>query len=70
METCASLLKKAVLLNARERFLLIDGLIRTIDPPDKEIDTIWAEEAQKRLSAHREGQTTGITFKEVFGEDN
>jgi len=69
METCESLLKKAIHLNSQERFLLIDGLIRTIDEPDKDIDTIWVEEAEKRLNAHREGQTTGIAFEDVFGED-
>ncbi len=69
METCESLLKKAIHLNSQERFLLIDRLIRTIDEPDKDIDTIWAEEAEKRLIAHREGKTAGISFVDVFGEE-
>ncbi len=69
METCESLLKKAIHLNAQERFLLIDGLIRTIDEPDKEIDTIWTEEAEKRLNAHREGKTAGIAYEDVFEEE-
>ena len=70
METCESILKKAIHLNAQERFLLIDGLIRTIDEPDKEIDRIWVEEAEERLSAHRKGQTTGIAFEDIFREDS
>jgi hypothetical protein len=69
METSKSLLKKALLLKPRDRFLLIDGLVRTLDEPNKEIDTIWAEEAEKRLRAHREGKTQGVPFKDVFGED-
>ena len=69
METSKSLLKKALLLKPRDRFLLIDGLVRTLDEPNKEIDTIWAEEAEKRLRAHREGKTQGVPFKGVFGED-
>ncbi|MCD6184997.1 MAG: addiction module protein [Deltaproteobacteria bacterium] len=69
MENCESLLKKAILLKPQERFLLIDGLIRTIDEPNKDIDTIWAEEAEKRLIAHRNGKTTGISFKDVFGKE-
>jgi len=68
METAESLLKKALLLKPQDRFLLIDGLIHSLDEPNKEIDAIWAEEASKRLNAHR-GETKGIPFREVFGEE-
>ena len=69
METSKSLLKKALLLKPQDRFLLIDGLVRTLDEPNREIDAIWAKEAEKRLRAHREGKTQGVPFKDVFGED-
>ncbi len=69
MENCESLLKKAILLKPQERFLLIDGLIRTIDEPNKDIDSIWIEEAEKRLNAHRKGKTTGISYEDIFGSD-
>lgn len=69
METSKSLLKKALLLKPRDRFLLVDGLVRRLDEPNKEIDAIWAEEAEKRLRAHREGKTKGVPFEDVFGEE-
>ncbi|MBA7556804.1 hypothetical protein ES705_49524 [subsurface metagenome] len=69
METSKSLLKKALLLKPRDRFLLVDGLVRSLDEPNKEIDAIWAEEAEKRLRAHREGKTQGVPFEDVFGEE-
>ncbi len=69
MENCESILKKAMVLKLQERLLLIDGLIRTIDEPDKNIDALWAEEAEKRLKAHRNGKTKGIPFQDVFGEE-
>lgn len=69
MENCDSLLKKAILLKPQERALLIEGLIRSIDEPDKNIDTIWADEAEKRLIAHRDGKTTGIPSEDIFGEE-
>ncbi len=69
MESSESLLKKALLLKPPDRFLLIDGLIRSLDEPDKEIDEIWGVEAEKRLKAHREGKTQGVPFKSVFGEE-
>jgi len=69
MESSESLLKKALLLKPPDRFLLIDGLIRSLDKPDKEIDEIWGVEAEKRLKAHREGKSKGVPFKSVFGEE-
>jgi len=69
METGKSLLKKALLLKPRDRFLLVDGLVRSLDEPNKEIEAIWAEEAEKRLRAHREGNTQGVPFEDVFGEE-
>ncbi len=69
MESSESLLKKALLLKSQDRFLLIDGLIGSLDEPDKKIDEIWSAEAEKRLRAHREGKTQGVTFNAVFGED-
>lgn len=69
METSESLLKKALVLRPQDRFLLIDGLVRSLDEPNNEIDAIWADEAEKRLRAHREGKTQGVPFNDVFGEE-
>jgi putative addiction module component (TIGR02574 family) len=69
MESSETLLKKALQLKPQDRFLLVDGLIRSLDEPDGEIDEIWTEEAEKRLIAHREGKTQGVPFKSVFGEE-
>jgi len=69
MENGESMLKRALLLKPQDRFLLIDGLIRSLDEPDKEIDEIWSAEAEKRLKAHREGRTQGVSFRTVFGEE-
>lgn len=69
METGESLLKKALVLKPQDRFLLIDELVRSLDEPNKEIDAIWVDEAEKRLRAHREGKTRGVSFKDVFGEE-
>ncbi len=69
MESSETLLKKAMQLKPQDRFLLIDGLIQSLDEPDKKIDEIWIEEAGKRLKAHKEGKTQGVSFKSVFGEE-
>ena len=69
MKTSESLLKKALVLKPQDRFLLVDELVRSLDEPNKEIDAIWADEAEKRLRAHREGKTQGVPFNDVFGEE-
>lgn len=69
METSESLLKKALQLRPQDRFFLIEGLIRSLDEPDKEIDEIWIQEAYNRLKAHREGKTKPIPLSAVFGEE-
>lgn len=69
METRDSLLEKALLLKPQERYLLIEGLIQSLDASSKQIDSIWIEEAAKRLAAHRSGKTKGIPAEHIFGED-
>ena len=66
MGSTETLLKEALRLKPRDRFLLIDGLIRSLDEPDKHIDAIWAEEAEKRLNAHRKGKTQAVPSRDVF----
>jgi putative addiction module component (TIGR02574 family) len=63
------LLEQALKLKAEERFLLLEGLIRSLDEPDANLDAIWAEEAERRLAAHRAGKIGGIPLEEVFGEE-
>ncbi len=69
MEGSKSLLEKALMLKPQDRFTIIEGLIQSLDEPNKEIDQIWAEEAEKRLKAYRDGKLKGVPYKEVFGED-
>lgn len=69
MESSKKLLEKALKLKPQDRYSLIEGLIKSLDEPSKEIDEIWAEESEKRLKAYRMGNLKGISYQEVFGED-
>ncbi len=60
------LLKKALQLKPQERFFIVEGLLRSLDEPDKDIDEIWAREAEKRLNAYRKGKLKGIPMDEIF----
>jgi putative addiction module component (TIGR02574 family) len=63
------LLDEAMKLKPEERLTLVEGLIKSLDEPDKKLDEIWAEEAEKRLSAYRNGKLEGVPMEEIF-KDN
>ena len=61
-------LEQALALRPNERFSVVEGILRSLDEPDMSLDAIWAEEAEKRLRAYREGKLEGIPIQEVFKE--
>ncbi len=60
------ILKQALNLKPEERFTVVEGLLKSLDEPDKKLDQIWAEEAEKRLKAYRAGGLEGVPMEEVF----
>lgn len=66
--TAKRLLEQALQLRSSERFLLLEGLLESLDYPDKTCDAIWAEEAEKRLTAYRDGRVKTHSYEAVFGE--
>ncbi len=63
------ILKQALKLKPDERFMVVEGLIKSLDAPDDSLDKIWADEAEKRLIAYRAGKLEGIPMEEIFKED-
>ena len=62
------LLNEAMKLKPEERFTLVEGLIKSLDEPDKKLELIWAEESEKRLTAYRDGSLKGIPMETLFKE--
>jgi putative addiction module component (TIGR02574 family) len=62
------LLDQAMRLKAEDRLSLVEGLIQSLDEPDSKLDAIWAEEAERRLQAYREGRMDAIPAEEIFKE--
>ena len=50
------ILEQALKFKPEESFILIEGLIKSIDESDKKIDGLWIEESGKRLKTYREGR--------------
>ena len=67
MESSKILLEKALQLKPQEKFFIVEGLLLSLDEPDKKIDEIWAIEAKKRLSAYKSGKLKGIPAEKIFG---
>lgn len=63
-----ALLDKAMKLRPEERLTLVEGLIQSLDEPDKRLDEIWVEEAEKQLKAYRERKLEGILMEKIFTE--
>ncbi|MBN2009680.1 addiction module protein [candidate division KSB1 bacterium] len=67
MHSAQTILEEALKMKPTDRFLILDGLLKSLDEPDKSIDEIWAEEAESRLKAYRNGILKTYSYDEVFG---
>lgn len=64
--TSKEILEQAIVLKPEERFLIIEGLLKSLDEPDSKIDEIWAEKSEKRLKAYRDGKLEGVPMEEIL----
>ncbi len=53
-------------LKPAEKVIVIEALIRSLDVTDPNIEKAWADEAERRLKAYREGKLETISFEEMF----
>jgi putative addiction module component (TIGR02574 family) len=66
MATTDRIFKEASMLRPSEKAQLIDKLISTLDKSDKEIDELWAKEAEDRIDAYDKEQIKGISLEKVL----
>jgi putative addiction module component (TIGR02574 family) len=59
-------LEQALKLRPEERVLVVEGILKSLDIPDPTVDEVWAEEAEQRLIAYREGRLAGVPMEEVL----
>lgn len=60
-------MEHALKLNPTDKFMIIEALLNSLDEPDKNVDEIWAIEAEKRLEAYKAGKLKILTYDKVFG---
>jgi len=61
-----NILKEALTLKPSEKAELVDKLLSSLDKPDKEIDKLWAQEAEDRINAYDRGEIKAVTLQEVL----
>jgi hypothetical protein len=60
------IIEEAECLPVEERVMVIDSLLRTINPPLAEVEIEWIMVAKRRLAELRSGQTKAVPGNEVF----
>jgi putative addiction module component (TIGR02574 family) len=66
MAAANEILKDALNLRPSEKAELIDKLLSSLDNPDKELDELWAREAEDRIEAYDKGKIKVLTLNEVL----
>ena len=66
MPSTAEIIHEAESLPVEERTLVVDSLLRTLNPPNPEIDRQWVAVARRRLEELRSGRVKPVPGEEVF----
>ncbi|NQU03880.1 MAG: addiction module protein [Syntrophaceae bacterium] len=68
MHGIKDIIQEATTLPVEERVIVVDSLLRTLNPPDAEIDRAWARIAQRRLADLRSGRVQPVPGDQVFAK--
>ena len=60
------LIAEAISLPVEERAMVVDSILRSLNPPDSDIDRKWAEVAKQRIAELRSGEAKAVPGDEVF----
>jgi hypothetical protein len=64
--TTQDLVNQALKLKAADRLAIADALMASLDRPDAEIETLWADEAQRRAKAFDLGALPTVSADEAL----
>ncbi len=68
MHGMKEIIQEAESLPIEERAIVVDSLLRTLNPPVAEIDTEWVKVAKRRLAELRSGRVKAVPGDEVFAK--
>lgn len=64
--TVKELIEEVISLPVEERAIVADSILRSLNPPESEIDREWAKVAQRRLAELRSGEVKPVPGEQVF----
>ena len=68
MHGTKDIIHEAATLPVEQRAIIVDSLLRTLNPPDAEIDRAWVRIAQRRLADLRSGRVQPVPGDQVFAK--
>ncbi len=60
------LIAEAISLPVEERAMVVDSILRSLNPPDSDIDRKWVAIAKRRIAELRSGEVEVVPGEEVF----
>jgi putative addiction module component (TIGR02574 family) len=60
------LLSEIISLPIDDRVVVVDSILKSLNPPESEIDKKWILTAKRRFSELRSGEITAVPGDEVF----
>lgn len=66
MTKANDLFEEAISLPIEVKTQLIDKLLQSINPVQKEIDELWAKEAEARVEEIKNGTANAVSSEQIF----
>jgi putative addiction module component (TIGR02574 family) len=66
MHGTKDIIQEAAALPVEERVIVVDSILRTLNPPNPDIDKEWINVAKRRLAELRSGRVRPVPGDHVF----
>ena len=64
--TTKSIIQEVISLPVEERAVIVDSILRSLNPPDTAMDQKWIEVARRRLNEIKTGQASSVSGETIF----
>jgi len=64
--TTKFIIQEVISLPVEERAVIVDSILRSLNPPDAAMDAKWIEAARRRLKDIKTGQVSSVSGETVF----
>lgn len=66
--TADELVSKIQDLPDADKLRVVDAILTELHKPDPEIERVWAEEANRRWAAYKEGRIGTVSYEDVMAK--